>query len=90
MNGAPAAQNAPMRKEQPAQANRLRTLAELLVVAVCTLSFVFTVMGIGAGVLGTAAPGTRDFVEYWASGQQLMHHANPYDGSALQIGRAHV
>jgi hypothetical protein len=83
MNGAPAAQNAPMRKEQPAQANRLRTLAELLVVVVCTLSFVFTVMGIGAGVLGTGAPGTRDFVEYWASGQQLTHHANPYDGSAL-------
>jgi hypothetical protein len=83
MNVAPAAPNAPMPKEQPAQTNRLRMLAEFLVVGICTLSFVFTVMAIGSGVLGTAAPGTRDFVEYWASGQQLARHANPYDGSAL-------
>ena len=83
MNGAPAALNPPTQREQPAQANRLRTLAEFLVVVVCTLSFIFTVMGIASGVLGRDAAGTRDFVEYWASGQQLSHHANPYDGSAL-------
>ena len=82
MNGAPAAHDAPIRK-QPAQPGKLRIFAEFLLVAGCTLAFVFTVMGIGAGLLGRDAPGTRDFVEYWASGQQLAHHANPYDGTSL-------
>lgn len=31
---------------------------------------------------GKAASG-RDFVVYWATGQQLAHHANPYDTDAL-------
>jgi hypothetical protein len=26
---------------------------------------------------------TRDFVIYWATGQQLMHHGNPYDPNAV-------
>ena len=25
----------------------------------------------------------RDFIEYWASGQQLLHHGNPYDANAI-------
>jgi hypothetical protein len=33
--------------------------------------------------------GARDFSAYWATGQQLAHHANPYDGDAiLRIERA--
>jgi hypothetical protein len=33
--------------------------------------------------------GQRDFVSYWAAGQQLVHGANPYDGTAiLRIERA--
>jgi len=34
-------------------------------------------------VFSTAAPGTRDYVVYWASGQQAVRHANPYDSEAL-------
>ena len=31
----------------------------------------------------------RDFVVFWATGQQLIHHANPYDAAAIgQIERA--
>jgi hypothetical protein len=31
----------------------------------------------------------RDFIEYWAAGQQLIHGANPYDGAAiLQLERS--
>ena len=31
----------------------------------------------------------RDFIEYWAAGQQLAQHANPYDPKAvLRIQRA--
>jgi Glycosyltransferase family 87 len=59
----------------------VRTIAEFLVVGICTVAFVFTAMGICASVLGSVA-GT-DFVEYWASGHQLIHRANPYDGNAI-------
>jgi hypothetical protein len=35
------------------------------------------------------APCTRDYVFYWAAGQQLAHHANPYDAAAnTQLERA--
>jgi hypothetical protein len=27
--------------------------------------------------------GSRDFLVYWSTGQQLVHHANPYDWNAL-------
>jgi len=27
--------------------------------------------------------GSRDFVVYWATGQQLVHHANPYDPESM-------
>jgi Glycosyltransferase family 87 len=37
---------------------------------------------------GKVASG-RDFVVYWATGQQLAHNANPYDGDALmQVERS--
>ena len=28
-------------------------------------------------------PATRDFVSYWATGRQLVHHGNPYDRDAI-------
>ncbi len=31
----------------------------------------------------TNIAGSRDFVTYWATGQQLVHHANPYDSVAM-------
>ena len=65
------------------QPNKRRAIAEFLVVGVCTVTFALTVLGIFASVLGSDAPGRRDFVEYWASGYQLAHHANPYDGVAI-------
>ena len=61
----------------------LRTIGEFLVVVTCTLAFVFTCLDIGAALAGNGSVGKRDFVEYWASGQQLAHHADPYDGSAI-------
>jgi hypothetical protein len=65
------------------QRKNLRAVAEFLVVAICTLTFAFTAMGIFASLLGSNAAGSRDFVEYWAAGNQLAHRANPYDGSAI-------
>jgi hypothetical protein len=31
----------------------------------------------------TDIAGSRDYVVFWATGQQLVHHANPYDGEAI-------
>jgi hypothetical protein len=47
------------------------------------VTFVLTILGICASVLGSDAAGRRDFAEYWASGHLLAHHANPYDGDAI-------
>ncbi len=65
------------------QPRSLRAIAEFLVVGLCTVAFALTAVGICASMFGSAAAGTRDFVEYWASGHQLARHANPYDGNAI-------
>jgi hypothetical protein len=49
-------------------------------------------LAVGVGILALATTentaGNRDFVCYWATGQQLAHHANPYDGpEVLRIER---
>jgi hypothetical protein len=60
-----------------------RAIVEFLVVGISTVAFAFTIVGIIVSVLGSNAAGRRDFAEYWASGYQLAHHANPYDGNAI-------
>ena len=57
----------------------LRAIVTLPIVTVCALA-----SGFAAGVLCVAlasplAPATRDYIFYWATAQQLAHHANPYD-----------
>jgi hypothetical protein len=61
----------------------VRAIIEFLVVAICTLTFAYSALGIFAALLKPGAAGTRDFVEYWAAGHQLAHHANPYDTDAI-------
>ena len=63
--------------------NMLRAIFEFLVVSICTLAFLLIVGGICASMLRGDAAGIRDFVTYWASGQQLVRHANPYDGNVI-------
>jgi hypothetical protein len=53
----------------------LRVLAAACILAIGASIFVFAVSNDSAG--------QKDFVEYWASGQQLMHGANPYDSQAV-------
>ena len=62
---------------------RLRIVAEFLVVGICTLAFALTFAGILGSLLARNAAGSHDFVEYWAAGHLLAHHANPYDGDAI-------
>lgn len=64
--------------------NRLRAAIEFVVVAICTLAFAASALGILAAMIGPNSAGTHDFVEYWASGQLLAQHANPYDAEALR------
>jgi hypothetical protein len=61
----------------------LSAMTESLVVVICTIAFALTAVGILASVLGRGAAGNRDFVEYWASGYLLVHHANPYDAHLI-------
>ena len=61
----------------------LRKLLDFLVVALCTVMFALTAVGIVASWLGRGAVGTRDFVEYWASARLLAQHANPYDAERI-------
>jgi hypothetical protein len=55
--------------------NPLRVVAAFLLLAfgVCILAFAMT---------GNNAA-NRDFISYWAAGQQLVNHGNPYDGNAI-------
>jgi hypothetical protein len=62
---------------------KFRAIAEFLVVGLCTVAFALTAVGICASVFGSDAAGRRDFIQYWAAGYQLIHHANPYDAVAI-------
>jgi len=63
----------------------LRAIATLPFVTVCGLAFGFTVGVLLFVIISPEAPGTRDYVFYWATGQQLAHHANPYDPAAVTV-----
>jgi len=64
-------------------------LVEFLVAAVCVLTLVLTAIFLCAAPLSGQIAGGRDFVVYWATGQQLAQHGNPYDLAAMtRIERA--
>jgi hypothetical protein len=63
----------------------LRVVAAACIVAAC---FCF-VVGMFVVFLNDKSAAQRDFIEYWAAGQQLTHGANPYDAAAiLRLERA--
>lgn len=63
---------------------RRRTdVAEVLIVLACGLTAFFGAIFIPAAA--THSPGLRDYVVYWATAQQLVHHGNPYDPVALGV-----
>jgi hypothetical protein len=47
----------------------------------------FCLLGVGIWILCLAmsrqTAANTDFVSFWAAGQQLVHHGNPYDGAAV-------
>jgi hypothetical protein len=56
--------------------------ADLAIVGVTALALAFTTLFLCVMPLANFAGG-RDFVVYWATGQQLVHHASPYDPEAM-------
>jgi hypothetical protein len=64
-------------------------IVEFSIVAVGVVALVLTAIFVCAAPLSGQIAGARDFVVYWATGQQLVHHANPYDMQAMtRIERA--
>jgi hypothetical protein len=57
--------------------------ADYLIGTVTGLSFAISAVFLGVLPWSGKIASGRDFVSYWATGQQLVHHCNPYDGSAI-------
>ena len=57
--------------------------AELSIALVSGLALAMTALFVCVAPLAGQIAGARDFVVYWATGQQLVHHANPYDWDAM-------
>ncbi len=64
-------------------------IAELLIAGVTSLMLALTALFLCVMPFAGNIAGGRDFVVFWATGQQLVHRTNPYDGDALmRIERA--
>jgi Glycosyltransferase family 87 len=59
------------------------SLAELAIACVTGLGLAATALFLCVVPLAGQMAGSRDFVSYWATGSQLVHHANPYDREAV-------
>jgi hypothetical protein len=58
-------------------------IADLSIAGVTGLAFTLVVLFLCVVPL-TDIASDRDFIAYWATGQQLVHHANPYDVNAIR------
>ncbi len=58
-------------------------IADLSIAGVTGLMLAYTTLFLCVLPMIGKLAGGRDFVIYWATGQQLVHHANPYDGDAM-------
>ena len=75
-------------KTEPSAGKPEHDIAELSITLVSGLALAITALFLCVAPLTGEIAGARDFVVYWATGQQLAHHANPYDGNAMmQIER---
>jgi hypothetical protein len=57
-------------------------IADLSIAGITGLALALTLLFLCVVPL-TDIAGKRDFVAFWATGQQLVHHANPYDRDAM-------
>lgn len=57
--------------------------AEISIVTTGALAFALMAIFLCVVPLSGTATSTRDYVVFWATGHQLIHHANPYDPVAM-------
>ena len=60
-----------------------RDFTVLLIALVCALPILFTTLFLSVLPFNRTIVAKRDFITYWATGQQLAHHGNPYDAGAV-------
>lgn len=63
--------------------NAKRDFTLLSIAVACALAGVFAVLFLGVMPFNRNVVARRDFIVYWATGQQLARHGNPYDPGAL-------
>jgi hypothetical protein len=68
---------------QPIMPKQKPDFAELSIALAGGLAFTLTTLFLCVAPLTGKIAGARDFVVYWATGQQLAHHGNPYETEAL-------
>jgi hypothetical protein len=59
-------------------------IADLSIAGVTGLMLAYTLLFLCVLPMIGKLAGGRDFVVYWATGQQLVHHANPFDAGAMR------
>lgn len=68
---------------EPAAFGAKPDLAGLFIATVCGVTFTLIGIYLLAAPMTKQIAGARDFVVYWATGQRLVNHANPYDQPAM-------
>jgi len=58
-------------------------LADLILVLACAIPLTMTTLFLAVMPMVKHLAGARDYVVYWSTGYQLVHHANPYDAAAM-------
>jgi hypothetical protein len=58
-------------------------IVELAIALVSGVALALTAIFLCAAPMTNNISGARDFVVYWATGQQLVHHADPFDPAAM-------
>ena len=82
MNSGSEPGTTPAQQLRPARSRPAESAAQLVAWAGCILGLIFAA-DICLLMLTGAGSERRDFVSYWASGQQLIHRQNPYDAVAI-------
>jgi hypothetical protein len=57
--------------------------SDIVITIACALALTSTAVALLILPLGHGFAGSRDFAIYWATGRQLVHHANPWSGPAI-------
>ncbi len=64
-------------------AHQRSDFAEVAIASVAGLALAVTILYIFAVPVAGKLAANRDFLSYWATGRQLVHHGNPYDRDAI-------